>query len=77
MVKVIKENEFKSEINDGVVVVDFFATWCGACNMLAPIFDEVSLEMDGKVKFIKVDVGNSPNIANEYNITSIPAIIIC
>jgi thioredoxin 1 len=76
MVKVVEENEFEREIENGVVVVDFFATWCPPCKMLAPIFDELSLEMEGKVKFIKVDVDSSTNIANEYNITNVPAIVI-
>lgn len=76
MVKIVEENEFKREIENGVVVVDFFATWCPPCKMLAPIFDELSLEMEGRVKFIKVDVDSSTNIANEYNITNVPAIVI-
>jgi thioredoxin 1 len=76
MVNIIEENEFKNEIKEGIVVVDFFATWCGPCKMLAPIFDELSTEMEGKVKFIKVDVDNSTEIANEYNISNIPAMVI-
>lgn len=76
MARIIEENEFQKEIKDGVVVVDFFANWCAPCKMLAPILDELSSEMEGKVKFIKVDVDRSTNIANEYSISSIPAIII-
>ncbi|MCB2342870.1 thioredoxin [Clostridium estertheticum] len=76
MVKITEDNEFKREIETGVVVVDFFATWCPPCKMLAPIFDKLSLEMEGKVKFTKVDVDSSTNIASEYNITNVPAIVI-
>ena len=76
MIKIIEEDEFENEIKDGIVVVDFFAEWCAPCRMLAPIFEELSSEMKGKVKFVKVDVDNSTSIANEYSITSIPALVI-
>lgn len=76
MVKIIKENEFKNEINEGIVVVDFFATWCSPCKMLAPIIDGLAEDMAGKVKFVKVDVDECGAIANEYNITNIPAVAI-
>jgi len=76
MVNIVEENEFKNEIKEGIVVVDFFATWCGPCKMLASLLDELSLEMEGKVKFIKVDVDNSAEIASENNISNIPAMVI-
>ncbi|AVK49364.1 thioredoxin [Clostridium sp. MF28] len=76
MIKILKENEFKSEIKDGIVVVDFYADWCAPCKMLAPIFEELASEMKETVKFVKVNVDNSTSIANEYNITSIPALVI-
>lgn len=75
MVKVVNENEFKNEISSGVVVVDFFATWCGPCKMLSPIIDDLSESMNN-VKFIKVDVDDAASIADEYSITNIPAVAI-
>ena len=51
MVNIIKSEEFRENINQGVVIVDFFATWCGPCKMLAPVVEEVSAEMEGKVSF--------------------------
>lgn len=74
MINIVNESEFKSEINEGIVVVDFFATWCNPCKMLSPILDELAEEMAGKVKFLKVDVDESPNLADEYSITNIPAV---
>ncbi|MCR4943309.1 MAG: thioredoxin [Clostridium sp.] len=74
MVKIVNENEFKNEINEGIVVVDFFATWCNPCKMLSPVLDELSEEMAGKVKFLKVDVDECVNLADEYSITNIPAV---
>lgn len=74
--EIATENEFKSEIKDGVVVVDFFATWCMPCKMLSPIMEKLSVEMQDKVKFIKVDVDNLHDVAVNYSISSIPTIII-
>lgn len=76
MSKIIGSNEFENEIKEGIVIVDFFAEWCSPCKMLAPIFEELGNEMVGKVKFIKVNVDESSDIANRYNITNIPAMLI-
>lgn len=76
MSKIIGSNEFENEIKEGIVIVDFFAEWCSPCKMLAPIFEELGTEMEGKVKFIKVNVDESSDIANRYNITNIPAMLI-
>lgn len=77
MAKIVNSNEFKESIKEeGVVVVDFFANWCGPCKMLAPIFEELSNEMEGKTQFIKVDVDQSVDIAREYGVQSIPTMAI-
>ncbi|MCC3865049.1 thioredoxin [Terrisporobacter petrolearius] len=77
MAKIVNSNEFKEAIKEeGVVVVDFFANWCGPCKMLAPIFEELSNEMKEKTQFIKVDVDQSVDIASEYGIQSIPTMAI-
>lgn len=76
MVKVIEEKDFKNEIKEGLVIVDFFATWCGPCKMLSPVLEELSSEMEGKVKFLKIDVDECSDTANEYNISNIPAMVI-
>ncbi|MBW6409079.1 thioredoxin [Clostridium weizhouense] len=78
MAKIINSNEFIEQVenNKGVVVVDFFATWCAPCKMLAPIFEEVGSEFDEKAKFFKLDVDQSGDIAQKYGVFSIPTIII-
>ena len=78
MAKIIKTSEFRSEVEEkqGVVVVDFFATWCGPCKMLAPVFEELGKEMDSKAKFLKVDVDQSLEIAQQFSISTVPTMII-
>ena len=76
MVRKINEDNFDLEIKDGVVVVDFFAIWCGPCKMLSPIFENLSREMNEKVKFVKLDVDENIQVARRYNINSIPTMMI-
>lgn len=75
MVKHINENEFKSEVlkDNGIVVVDFFANWCGPCKMLAPVLDEVDVELEN-VKIVKVNIDENKNIIEEYGVKNIPTI---
>ncbi len=77
-VKVIEEKDFESEVlkSDKPVFVDFYADWCGPCRMVAPVIDELSLEYDGKVKFVKINVDYAPDVASRYGIMSIPTLII-
>ena len=74
--KIVDSNEFKSEIENGITVVDFFATWCGPCKMLAPVLEGLSSDMEGKAKFIKVDIDQSLDLANEFQIASVPTMVI-
>lgn len=75
MVKEILENDFSKEVLNGEkVLVDFNATWCGPCRMLAPILDEFSKESN--VKIVSVDVDKNENLAMEYRISSIPCLIL-
>lgn len=75
MVKIVTSTEFDNEIREGITFVDFFATWCGPCKMIAPIVDSVSEELTN-IKFIKVDVDDSSDIAQNFGIMSIPTLVI-
>ncbi|MBQ9786111.1 MAG: thioredoxin [Clostridia bacterium] len=73
----ISKDAFENEVlgAESPVLVDFYATWCGPCKMLAPILDEVSEESD-KVKIVKVDIDENMDIAEKYGIMSIPTLIV-
>lgn len=58
------------------VLVDFWATWCGPCKMIAPILDEIAKEQDGKVRIAKIDVDQNQALAARYNIRGIPTMIL-
>ena len=78
MAQVISSEEFNNlvEYVEEVVVVDFFATWCGPCKMLAPVFQEVANEFEGKVKFYKIDIDESLDIARQFSVSTVPTVII-
>jgi len=69
--------DFESEVlkSDKLVIVDFWAEWCGPCKMIAPLLDEVAKEMPEKVKIVKVNVDNEQQLAQQYGIYNIPTLI--
>ena len=74
----IMDSSFKKEVleSDLPVLVDFWAEWCGPCKMLTPIIDEISKELQGKVKVLKMNIDENPNTPSEYGIRSIPTIML-
>ena len=77
VIKLNNEN-FKNEVteSDKLVLVDFYADWCGPCKMMSPIIDEIAVEMGDKVKVCKLNVDSAQDIAIQYNVMSIPTLII-
>ena len=76
MVKKISQNEFNEVTAREVAVIDFSATWCGPCKMLTPVLESVANKLDGKVKIVKVDVDESPDLAQRFGIMSVPTMIL-
>ncbi|MBQ2479191.1 MAG: thioredoxin [Erysipelotrichales bacterium] len=74
--EIIDSTTFDSVIHEGVTLVDFFATWCGPCKMMAPVLEQLSREMEGKAKIVKVDVDESEDLAVRFGIMSIPTMIL-
>jgi len=68
--------EFEDFTKDEVVLIDFFADWCMPCLMMSPVIDELSDKFKGKIKFGKVDVGDNQEIAQKFNVSSIPNFIL-
>lgn len=75
MLKYLKNEDFNEEIKNGVVLVDFYADWCGPCRMISPIVEELSNEIDS-LKVIKVNVDEREDVAKVYGIMSIPTLIL-
>lgn len=69
------EEQFEKVIDKGVSLVDFYASWCGPCKMLAPFIEEIAEQYEGKVNVCKVDVDNVQSLAYKYNVRSIPTLI--
>lgn len=67
---------FASDIQEGLVLVDFWAPWCGPCKMIAPVLEELDGEMSDKVKIAKLDVDENQQTAGEYGVMSIPTLIL-
>lgn len=74
--KINSQQEFDSYIKEGTTFVDFYADWCGPCKSMQPILKEVYSKFDGKIKFGEVDTEAHPEIAQRYNVTSLPRYII-
>ena len=77
MVRKINEQEFEAIAKkDDVAVVDFSATWCGPCKMLAPVLEDISEKLSGKAQFYNVDVDDAPELAAAYRINSVPCVVL-
>lgn len=78
MIKDIKTDEYAEEVVNasGLVLVDFWATWCGPCRMVAPILEQLAEEYAGKLKIVKVNADEESDLLGRFDISSIPTILV-
>lgn len=76
MIHIENMEHFKTVISEGVTLVDFYANWCGPCRMLSPFVEEIDEEYKDRAKIVKVDVDECGDVASQYNINAIPALLI-
>ncbi|MEA4921527.1 MAG: thioredoxin [Clostridiaceae bacterium] len=75
-VKILDKDNFEDTINSGkTVVVDFFATWCGPCKMMAPVLDELSGELSEDKLIAKLDIDQNVNLARKFSVMSVPTLV--
>ncbi len=72
----LSNGTFNDFFKEGVVLIDFFAEWCMPCVMMSPIIDDLSEKFDGKIKFGKVNVSENQTLASQFNVSSIPNLIL-
>ncbi|HHO4340607.1 TPA: thioredoxin [Staphylococcus aureus] len=72
----VTDADFDSKVESGVQLVDFWATWCGPCKMIAPVLEELAADYEGKADILKLDVDENPLTAAKYEVMSIPTLIV-
>ena len=75
MVNIKSREEFYELSKNGILVVDFYADWCGPCRMLSPVMEELAAEFENKAKFAKLNVDNVDEVASAFRIMSIPCVV--
>jgi len=72
----VTDQNFSKETSEGLVLVDFWAPWCGPCKMVAPVLEEIDSEMSDKIQIAKLDVDENQETAGQYGVMSIPTLLL-
>lgn len=75
-VKQLTQNNFKQHVSGGLILVDFWASWCGPCKVIGPILNEIAEEQQGKLRIGKVNVDNQQTLAAKYKVRNIPTLVL-
>ena len=75
-IKILTDGTFDDEVKQGVVLVDFWAPWCGPCRLLAPTVDALATEFDGRVTVAKMNVDDNPDVPSRFMIRGIPTLLL-
>ncbi len=75
-IKHLAEDTFNKDIQDGIVLVDFYADWCGPCRMMTPVLENVAKELKGQAIIGKLDIDKAQRIASQHQVTSIPTLVL-
>ena len=78
MVQEINVENFENEVinNDKITIVDFFADWCGPCRKLSPVMEEIESELEGRVKFTKINTDENIEAAKNYQVSGLPTLLV-
>ena len=76
LVKELNDANFAEETASGLVLIDFWATWCGPCKMFLPILEQIATELDGKAKVFKVNVEECTGLAAQFAVRNVPAFFV-
>jgi thioredoxin 1 len=76
LLQLVDDETFSSVVEKGLVLVDFFAEWCGPCHMQTPILEALAKELCDQLKIVKVDIDKAPQVTSMFRITSVPTLVL-